>query len=114
MEAGEETESSYRVAGRIAANRDMGKVAFLDLVDRTGKIQLQSRTADLGDGHDALTGLDLGDIVGIEGTAFKSRKGELTLRVTDWTLLAKSLRPPPDKWSGLEDTDFATATASRT
>ena len=92
--------------GRIAANRDMGKVAFLDLVDRSGKIQLQSRSADLGEGHAALTGLDLGDIVGIEGTAFKSRKGELTLRVTEWTLLAKSLRPPPDKWSGLEDTDL--------
>jgi lysyl-tRNA synthetase, class II len=106
LEDGEETESSYRVAGRIAANRDMGKVAFLDLVDRSGKIQLQSRSADLGDGHAALTGLDLGDIVGIEGTAFKSRKGELTLRVTNWTLLAKSLRPPPDKWSGLEDTDL--------
>jgi lysyl-tRNA synthetase class 2 len=106
LEAGEETEASYRVAGRITANRDMGKVAFLDLVDRTGKIQLQSRSADLGDRHEALTGLDLGDIVGIEGTAFKSRKGELTIRVTDWTLLAKSLRPPPDKWSGLEDTDL--------
>jgi lysyl-tRNA synthetase class 2 len=106
LEAGEETELSYRVAGRIAANRDMGKVAFLDLVDRSGRIQLQSREADLGEGHAALTGLDLGDIVGIEGTAFKSRKGELTLRVTEWTLLAKSLRPPPDKWSGLEDTEL--------
>ena len=106
LEDGEETESSYRVAGRITANRDMGKVAFLDLVDRSGKIQLQSRSADLGDGHAGLTGLDLGDIVGIEGTAFKSRKGELTLRVTGWTLLAKSLRPPPDKWSGLEDTEL--------
>ena len=103
--AGEETEASYRVAGRIAANRDMGKVAFLDLVDASGRIQLQSRSADLGEGHEALTGLDLGDIVGIEGTTFKSRRGELTLRVTDWTLLAKSLRPPPDKWSGLEDTE---------
>ncbi len=106
LEDGEETESAYRVAGRIAANRDMGKVAFLDLVDRSGRIQLQSRSADLGEGHEALTGLDLGDIVGIDGTAFKSRRGELTLRVTGWTLLAKSLRPPPDKWSGLEDTEL--------
>ncbi len=105
LEAGEETDSAYRVAGRIAANRDMGKVAFLDLVDASGRIQLQSREADLGDGHEAFTGLDLGDIVGIEGTAFKSRRGELTLRVTEWTLLAKSLRPPADKWSGLEDVD---------
>ena len=105
LEAGEETDSSYRVAGRIAANRDMGKVAFVDLVDGSGRIQLQSRSADLGDSHEALTGLDLGDIVGIEGTAFKSRRGELTLRVSGWTLLAKSLRPPADKWSGLEDVD---------
>ncbi|HYH60538.1 MAG TPA: lysine--tRNA ligase [Solirubrobacterales bacterium] len=106
LEDGEETESAYRVAGRIAANRDMGKVAFLDLVDRSGRIQLQSRQADLGDGHAELTGLDLGDIVGIDGTAFKSRRGELTLRVTAWKLLAKSLKPPPDKWSGLEDTEL--------
>jgi len=105
LEAGEETDSSYRVAGRIAANRDMGKVAFLDLVDQSGRIQLQSRSADLGDSHAVLTGLDLGDIVGIDGTAFKSRRGELTLRVSGWTLLAKSLRPPADKWSGLEDVD---------
>jgi len=105
LEAGEETDSSYRVAGRIAANRDMGKVAFVDLVDGSGRIQLQSRSADLGDSHAVLTGLDLGDIVGIDGTAFKSRRGELTLRVSGWTLLAKSLRPPADKWSGLEDVD---------
>ncbi|MEJ7875610.1 MAG: lysine--tRNA ligase [Solirubrobacterales bacterium] len=105
LEAGEETDASYRIAGRIAANRDMGKVAFLDLVDRSGRIQLQSRSADLGDAHALLVGLDLGDIVGIEGTAFTSRRGELTLRVQGWTLLAKSLRPPADKWSGLEDVD---------
>ena len=106
LEAGEETDASYRVAGRIAAKRDMGKASFLDLVDRTGRIQLQSREADLGDAHEALMGLDLGDIIGIDGIAFKSRRGELTLRVTGWTLLAKSLRPPPDKWSGLEDTEI--------
>ena len=105
LEAGEESDSSYRVAGRITANRDMGKTAFLDLVDRSGRIQLQSRSNDLGERHADLVSLDLGDIVGVEGVAFKSRRGELTLRVTDWTLLAKSLRPPPDKWSGLEDTE---------
>jgi lysyl-tRNA synthetase, class II len=106
LDAGEETDVSYRVAGRISASRDMGKVAFLDLVDRSGRIQLQSRTQDLGDGHEALVNLDLGDVIGVQGTAFKSRRGELTLRVTEWALLAKSLRPPPDKWSGLEDTEL--------
>jgi lysyl-tRNA synthetase, class II len=105
LDAGEETDSSYRVAGRLASRRDMGKAAFLDLVDGSGKIQLQSRANDLGDRHAELLTLDLGDIVGVDGTAFKSRTGELTLRVTDWTLLAKSLRPPADKFHGLEDVD---------
>jgi lysyl-tRNA synthetase class 2 len=102
---GEETDSSYRVAGRIAARRDMGKAAFLDLVDGSGRIQLQSRADDLGDAHDLLVSMDLGDIVGIDGTAFKTKRGELTLRITGWELLAKSLRPPPDKFHGLEDID---------
>ena len=104
---GEETEASYRVAGRIAARREMGKAAFLDLVDASGRIQLHARRDDLGEqGFSILAGLDLGDIVGIEGTAFKTRRGELTLRVGSWTLLAKSLRPPPDKYHGLEDTEL--------
>ncbi|MDQ3572353.1 MAG: lysine--tRNA ligase [Actinomycetota bacterium] len=106
LEAGAETQVSSRVAGRIAAKRDMGKTAFLDLVDRTGRIQLQSRADDGAERHEALVGLDLGDIIGIDGTVFKSRRGELTLRVAAWTLLAKSLRPPPDKFHGLEDTDL--------
>ena len=105
LDAGAETESSYRVAGRLASRRDMGKTAFLDLVDGSGKLQLQSRANDLGDRHSELLALDLGDIVGVEGTAFKSRTGELTLRVTGWVLLAKSLRPPADKFHGLEDVD---------
>jgi lysyl-tRNA synthetase, class II len=105
IEAGEETDSSYRIAGRIAARRDMGKAAFLDLVDGSGRIQLQSRADELAEDHDELVALDLGDIIGVDGTAFKSRRGELTLRVTSWELLAKSLRPPPDKFHGLEDVD---------
>jgi lysyl-tRNA synthetase class 2 len=103
LEAGEETDAVYRVAGRIAARRDMGKAAFIDLVDRSGKLQLQSRTNELGDRHDLLVSLDLGDIIGVEGKVFRSRRGELSLRVHDWVLLAKSLRPPPDKFHGLED-----------
>jgi lysyl-tRNA synthetase class 2 len=104
---GEETDQSYRVAGRIAARRDMGKAAFLDLVDASGRIQLHSRADVLGtDQHERLVGLDLGDVVGVDGTVFKTRRGELTLRITRWTLLAKSLRPPPDKFHGLEDTEL--------
>jgi lysyl-tRNA synthetase class 2 len=104
---GEETEDSYRVAGRITARRGHGKAAFIDLVDSSGKIQLHSRADVVGESeHERLVGLDLGDVIGVEGVAFKTRRGELSLRVTGWTLLAKSLRPPPDKFHGLEDTEL--------
>jgi len=107
LDAGEETDDSYRVAGRIAARRGHGKAAFIDLVDASGRIQLHSRADVVGAAeHGRLTGLDLGDIVGVEGVAFRTRRGELSLRVTGWTLLAKSLRPPPDKYHGLEDTEL--------
>ncbi len=107
LEPGEETESRHRVAGRITARRGHGKAAFLDLRDGTGKIQLHSRADVLGEqAHEGLVGLDLGDMVGAEGVAFATKRGELTLRVEDWTLLAKSLRPPPDKYHGLEDVEI--------
>ncbi|HEY1510034.1 MAG TPA: lysine--tRNA ligase [Solirubrobacteraceae bacterium] len=103
---GEETTVSHRVAGRLAARRGQGKMAFLDLVDRSGRIQLQARVDDLGAvGMERLLDLDLGDLVGIDGIAFSSRRGELTLRVMSFELLAKSLRPPPEKHHGLKDTE---------
>jgi lysyl-tRNA synthetase, class II len=107
LEAGEETEQQYRVAGRLTARRGMGKAAFLDLNDRSGRIQLHARRDVLGDeSFDRLIHLDLGDLLGVDGTVFKSRRGELSLRIDDWTLLAKSLRPPPDiKHYGLEDVE---------
>jgi lysyl-tRNA synthetase class 2 len=106
LEPGEETDASYRVAGRILARREMGRASFLDIRDGSGKLQLQARTDELGEeSYDRLVGLDLGDIVGVDGTAFASKRGELTLRVTGWELLAKSLRPPPEKFHGLEDVE---------
>jgi lysyl-tRNA synthetase, class II len=105
LEAGEETEDSYRLAGRLSARRGHGKAAFLDLVDRTGRIQLHARKDVLGDSYEALVDLDLGDLVGVEGAPFRTRRGELSLRVDSWTLLAKSLRPPPDKYHGLTDVE---------
>ena len=106
LEAGEETEVAYRVAGRLAARRGHGGAAFLDVVDRSGRLQVQARRDVLGDeSFERLLSLDLGDIVGVDGTAFKSRRGELTLRATGWELLAKSLRSPPEKYHGLEDTE---------
>jgi lysyl-tRNA synthetase, class II len=103
---GEETDTIHRVAGRLAARRGQGKMAFLDLVDRSGRIQLQARADVLGEERmQRLLGLDLGDLIGVDGTAFRSRRGELTLRVDSFTLLAKSLRPPPDKHHGLTDVE---------
>ncbi|HEX3262269.1 MAG TPA: lysine--tRNA ligase [Solirubrobacterales bacterium] len=106
LNAGEETDERYRVAGRIAARRGHGKAAFLDLVDGSGRIQLHAREDVLGaESFEALIGLDLGDIIGADGTVFTTRRGELSLRVDEWALLAKSLRPPPDKYHGLEDVE---------
>ena len=104
LAAGAETEARHRVAGRLSARRDAGKAAFLDLVDRSGRIQLMARVNELGqEGFDRLVGLDLGDLIGVDGTAIRTRSGELSLRVTSFELLAKSLRPPPDKHHGLSD-----------
>jgi lysyl-tRNA synthetase class 2 len=106
LQPGDETDVSHRVAGRLAARRGQGKMAFLDLVDRSGRIQLQARVDELGaDRMQGLLGLDLGDLIGVDGTAFCSRRGELTLRVTDFVVLAKSLRPPPEKHHGLTDVE---------
>src|SRR6202011_1564466 len=106
LKPSEETDARHRVAGRLAARRGQGKMAFLDLVDRSGRIQLQARVDELGEsGMEQLLGFDIGDLIGIDGVAFASKRGELTLRVQSYTLLAKSLRPPPEKHHGLQDVE---------
>jgi lysyl-tRNA synthetase, class II len=106
LEPGEETSDRVRVAGRLAARRGQGKMAFLDLIDRSGRIQLQARADVLGqESLDRLVSLDLGDLIGADGTVFKTRRGELSVKIEDWALLAKSLRPPPEKHHGLTDTE---------
>ena len=106
LEAGAETDDRYRVAGRIAARRGQGKMAFIDLVDRSGRIQLQAKKDVLGDEtFERLVHLDLGDLVGVDGVAMRTKRGEISLRVDDFTVLAKSLRPPPDKHHGLADVE---------
>jgi lysyl-tRNA synthetase class 2 len=106
LEAGEETDARARVAGRIHARRGQGKAAFIDLVDRSGRIQLHARVDVLGqESLDRLVGLDLGDLIGASGTVFRTRRGELSIKVDEWTLLAKSLRPPPEKHHGLTDVE---------
>ena len=106
LEPGTDTDTGYRVAGRLHARRGQGKMAFLDLDDRSGRIQLQAKRDVLGErSFDRLLNLDLGDLVGVDGTAFMSRRGELSLRVDDWALLAKSLAAPPEKFHGLKDVE---------
>ncbi|HXW59126.1 MAG TPA: lysine--tRNA ligase [Solirubrobacteraceae bacterium] len=106
LAVGEETEDAHRVAGRIAARRGAGRAAFMDLVDRTGKIQLHARVDVLGEeGFQRLLSLDLGDLLGVDGAVLRSRHGELTLRVDHYEVLAKALRPPPDKHHGISDVE---------
>ncbi|HET8638838.1 MAG TPA: lysine--tRNA ligase [Solirubrobacterales bacterium] len=104
---GIETDSRHRVAGRIVARRGHGKACFIDLRDGSGQIQLHAREDLLGEeAYELLVSLDLGDIVGVQGTALATnRGGELSLAIDRWRLLAKSLRPPPDKFHGLEDVE---------
>jgi len=104
---GTDTDAAYRVAGRLHARRGQGKMAFLDLDDRSGRLQLQAKLDVLGaERMGRLLELDLGDLVGIDGIVFMSRRGELSLRVEDFTVLAKSLRPPPEKHHGLQDVEL--------
>ena len=106
LETGEETDAAYRLAGRMTARRGHGGAAFLDLVDRSGKLQLHAKRDVLGEeSFELLTSLDIGDLLGVDGTAFKSRRGELSLRVTGWALLAKSLRDVPKEHYGIEDVE---------
>ncbi len=96
------------VAGRLTAFRQHGKATFADLRDRTGRVQIYARKDLLGEkSYSNFTDLlDIGDIVGIVGEVFRTRKGEPTIQVTEWTFLCKSLRPLPEKWHGLTDVDL--------
>jgi len=92
------------LAGRITASRLMGKITFLDIRDGSGKIQLYFSHDLLGnEKYEFLHNLDTGDIIGARGKLFRTKTGEITLEVTDFTLLSKSLQPLPEKWHGLVD-----------
>ena len=94
------------LSGRITAKRAMGKIIFFDIKDQSGKIQLHYKEEESDISKDFLDLIDIGDIVGVEGNLFKTRRGELTLNLSDLTLLSKSIRPLPDKWSGLKDNEI--------
>jgi lysyl-tRNA synthetase, class II len=95
---------TLRAAGRITAHRDMGKSHFLDLRDATGRIQIYVHVKEVGPQLvDLFRLLDMGDLIGVEGTCFLTKSGEPTLKVHAFRLLAKALRPLPEKWHGLQD-----------
>jgi lysyl-tRNA synthetase class 2 len=99
--------SEARVAGRLVAQRRHGKATFADLQDASGTLQLLFRVDQLGEErYRQLGDLDDGDIVGVEGSVCRTRTGEVTVAVAEWTLLAKALRPPPEKWHGLRDVEL--------
>ena len=101
----EANPTHVRVGGRMLLKRSMGKVSFATISDRTGQIQLFLRADALGAGYDAFKDWDIGDIVGAAGVLFRTKMGELTVRVESVRLLVKALRPLPDKWHGLADTE---------
>ena len=104
LEAGEETEVVVTVAGRLMLRRVQGKVAFGTLQDATGRVQLFATPPATAD-FDGFCKLSIGDWVGATGTVMKTRRGELSVRVGEWVLLAEARRPFPDRWHGLTDVD---------
>ncbi|WP_373000228.1 lysine--tRNA ligase, partial [Lutispora sp.] len=95
------------VAGRIMSKRDMGKASFSDVQDRNGRIQIYIKTDDIGEeNYKEFKTYDIGDIIGVKGTVFRTKKGEISIHAKEITLLTKSLQPLPEKWHGLKDTDI--------
>ena len=93
------------IAGRMMLRRIMGKASFAKLQDSSGSLQVFLQRDTLGDAYEAFKGWDIGDILGCEGVLFRTKTGELSVRVESVRLLVKSLRPLPDKWHGLADTE---------
>src|SRR6476660_9580346 len=102
-----ETEGTYTLVGRIRLLREMGKVTFAQIEDGTGRIQVYFRINDLGaETYQHIKLLDLGDFIQVSGFLFRTRTQERTVHVQKFRLLAKGLRPLPEKYHGLEDKDI--------
>ena len=98
---------TVRLAGRMMSKRIMGKASFSDMTDRYGRLQLYIKRDNVGeDVYKGYKKFDIGDIIGIEGEVFRTHKGEISVAVTELTLLSKNLNPLPEKWHGLKDTDM--------
>jgi lysyl-tRNA synthetase class 2 len=93
------------VAGRVISFRAMGKASFLHLLDGSGKVQVHLRRNILGDNYDLLKDVDVGDFIGVDGPMFRTHTGEATIEARSCTMLAKALRPLPEKWHGLRDVE---------
>ncbi len=107
VEAMEAAGTVVKVAGRLMASRGHGKTCFMDLQDKTGKIQLYVRKDEMGeDAYSVVKLLDIGDIVGVEGVVFKTHMGEPSIRVQKLEFLSKALKPLPEKWHGLKDKEI--------
>jgi lysyl-tRNA synthetase, class II len=101
---GEHEGLSYRIAGRLIARRGHAKTTFFDVRDQSGSMQVVARVEAMGQAdYDAMLDLDIGDIVTVEGCVYITQRGQLTLAVSAYTMLAKALRPPPDRYHGMGD-----------
>ncbi len=106
LKSGEWTNQPVKLAGRIIARRRMGKASFIDIKDQSGKLQGYAKIDALGqEQYELFTDLDIGDFIGVEGVIFKTEKGELSVHIEKFSLLCKALRPLPEKWHGLVDTE---------
>lgn len=106
LDPGADSGQSVVVAGRLMLKRGHGKLAFAVLRDGSGEIQLMAQLDVLGEaGMASFEDLDLGDVIGVSGSVIRSKRGELSIRITELTMLAKCLRPLPEKWHGLSDVD---------
>src|SRR6202050_4039176 len=105
-EALEMSATRVSVAGRMRVKRVMGKASFVKLTDSSGAIQLFLQQSALGDSYDEFKSWDIGDVIGAEGVLFRTKTGELSVRAERIVLLTKSLRPLPDKWHGIADTEL--------
>ena len=103
----EKTKHKVSIAGRLMTIRAMGKATFAHIQDQTGKVQIYLREDDLKKQYGNFTSLiDIGDIIGIKGTVFRTKMGEITIHVDSYELLTKSLRPLPEKWHGIKDIEL--------
>ncbi len=104
LDAGEHPGLTYRIAGRLISRRGHAKTTFFDVRDQSGSMQVVARRDAMGeDAYERMVGLDIGDIVTVEGCIYVTQRGQLSLAVNASTLLAKALRPPPDRYHGMED-----------